>query len=360
MWKLLESITKIYPEFDQTVRRRLTILQKVEIHQPIGRRMLARQLKQTERTLRNEVELLESQNLIQIHPAGMYLTREGKKVLNQIYPIVLPFYGLSDLESMLKKALQIEEVFIVPGDSNRTIEVKREMGRIAGYYLKNTILSNDRVAITGGTTMAAMAEMIDVDHLYPDVMVLPARGGLGERVDVQANTIAAELAKRLGGSYLLLQVPDRLSREAYDSLIEEPYIRERVEEIRKSRIVFHGIGNALTMAERRGADEEVLQLLRSQNAVSEAFGAYFDAEGKMVYLMPTIGIRLDDLKEKKCIAIAGGTHKAEAIRSFAKTKLFQVLITDEGAARAILGSDSPSDKMIEMNKEEFEHGKGRH
>lgn len=338
MWKLLESIAKIHPEFDRILRRRLSILQNVEIHQPIGRRALARHLKQTERVLRSEVELLERQNLIQIHPAGMYLTREGKKVLNQLYPVLLPFYGLSDLEAMVKKALQLEEVYIVPGDSETTDEVKREMGRIAGYYLKKNILSNDRIAITGGTSMAAMAEMMDTDQLYPDVMILPARGGLGERVDIQANTIAAELAKRIGGSYLLLQVPDQLSKEAYESLSEEPYIRERVEEIRKARMVFHGIGDALTMAMRRGADEGVIRLLKERKAVSEAFGVYFDAEGRMVYQMPTIGIRIEDLKGKRCIAVAGGQHKAEAIRSFAKTRLFQILITDEGAARAVIGS----------------------
>ncbi len=343
MWKLLESISKIHPEFIDLVRRRLEILQSVEIHQPIGRRSLARQLNQTERILRSEVELLERQKLIQIHPAGMYLTREGKKVLNQIYPVILPFYGLNDLEEMLKKELQIEEVYMVPGDSGQSEEVKREMGRIAGYYLKNNILATDRIAITGGTSMAALAEMVEVEHLYPDVMVCPARGGLGERVDTQANTIAAQLAKRLGGSYLLLQVPDQLSKEAYQSLCEEPYVRERVEEIQKSRLVFHGIGDAITMAKRRGASSEILELLKEKKAVSEAFGVYFDAEGEMVYQMPTIGLRWEDLKGKRCIAIAGGTHKAEAIRSLAKTKIFQVLITDEGAARAILhASDSPT------------------
>ncbi len=58
---------------------------------------------------------------------------------------------------------------------------------------------------------------------------VPARGGLGESVDMQANTIASIMAKKTGGKYRLLHVPDHLGEEAYQSLIQDPQIQEVVE-----------------------------------------------------------------------------------------------------------------------------------
>jgi len=336
MWSLFHLQQKLIPELFETMRKRLDILQKIELYQPVGRRSLARMLNQTERILRAEVESLKDQGLIDIQPNGMSLTQEGKQIIHRLYPFMLSLNGLNEMEERLAHALRIKKAYIVMGDAKQDPQVKNEIGRVAAHYLINNKIEHDRIAVTGGSTLAAMAAMMYSEQSHPDLMLLPARGGLGELVDTQANSIAAQLAMKLGGNYLLLQVPDHLSEEAYQSLIEEPYIHERVKQIRSARMIFHGIGNAVTMAKQRGASDEVLNLLFERKAVSEAFGAYFDEDGKLVYQMPTIGLRLEDLTDKICIALAGGSNKATAIRSLAKTGLFQVLITDEGAAKEIL------------------------
>jgi central glycolytic genes regulator len=71
--------------------------------------------------------------------------------------------------------------------------------------------------------------------------------------------------------------------------------------------------------------------------VSEAFGYYFNEAGETVHRMPTIGLQLEDVKKAEAVlSIAGGKSKAKAILSFSKQSCQNVLITDEGAARAIL------------------------
>ncbi|KHF30039.1 Central glycolytic genes regulator [Anoxybacillus sp. BCO1] len=50
--------------------------------------------------------------------------------------------------------------------------------------------------MTGGTTLAAVAEMMTPDAKYRDVLFVPARGGLGEDVTNQANTICARMLKK--------------------------------------------------------------------------------------------------------------------------------------------------------------------
>ncbi|MBJ8193357.1 hypothetical protein JDS79_42250, partial [Bacillus cereus] len=80
---------------------------------------------------------------------------------------------------------------------------------------------------------------------------VPARGGLGESMEMQANTIASTMARKVGAQYRLLHVPDLLSNHAYNSLLEDTNIQDILNLIRESRIIIHGIGNAIAMAHRR-------------------------------------------------------------------------------------------------------------
>lgn len=338
MWRLIETQLKLVPELTEHMLDRLRILQMVEYHEPIGRRALSRMLNQTERVLRSEVDILKVQGLLDIQPSGMYITHEGKNVLHRLYPIMIRLQGNREKEIKLARLLQIEQAYIVPGDSSIDPKVQREIGRMAAQVLLDQLTVDDRVAVTGGTTLAAMAEMLYSDQKYPQVQFYPARGGLGEQLHTQANQIVAALAEKLDATYIMLQIPDHLSSEAYETILEEPYIRERLEKIRSARIVFHGIGNALEMAKKRNASMELIRHLTEQGAVGEAFGTYFDQEGQIVYQSPTIGLQPQDLQNKLCIAVAGGSEKALAIRSLAKASIFQVLVTDQGSADAILSA----------------------
>src|SRR5690606_20353212 len=135
-------------------------------------------------------------------------------------------------------------------------------------------------------------------------------------VELQANTIASTMAKKTGGQYRLLHVPDHLGEEAYQSLMQDPNIREVVDVIRKARIVVHGIGDAIVMARRRKVDGQTIEGLLTEGALAESFGYYFDRFGQVVHKMPTVGLRLEDIQQTELvIAVAGGRSKGEAIAS---------------------------------------------
>jgi central glycolytic genes regulator len=122
-----------------------------------------------------------------------------------------------------------------------------------------------------------------------------------------------------------------------EKLTEDPKIQEVLQGIRKANILIHGIGDAMEMAKRRGTSEENLRLLEEKEAVAEAFGYYFDKDGKIVHQANSVGLRLQDLEKiPLIIAIAGGKDKAKAIKSIAASKKQHILITDEGAALELL------------------------
>ncbi len=80
-------------------------------------------------------------------------------------------------------------------------------------------------------------------------MFVPARGGLGESVELQANTIASTMAKKTGGQYRLLHVPDHLRRRSVSIAHSRTELQEIVDSHSQARIVIHGIGDAVRMAQ---------------------------------------------------------------------------------------------------------------
>lgn len=333
----LDVCRRLVPELADKLRVRYRVLQRILLHQPIGRRSLAQALDVTERVLRSDVEFLKEQGLIEAGPLGMSLTESGLVLLPDLHAIVRRLDGRHEIEQTLGEVLGIQRVVAVAGDSGAEPSVMRDIGYAAAQTLREFLRVPCTVGVTGGTTMAALADVMPRQTPPLAVEVLPARGGLGERVELLANTIASQLADKLGGTYRMFHVPESLSRPTAEQLALEPAVSAIVERIRAADIVVHGIGDALAMARRRGLDAATVERLRERGAVGEAFGYFFDAEGRTVHVMNTVGLRLEDLtRVKTVIAVAGGAAKAAAIRAAARAYRIDALVTDEGAARAIL------------------------
>jgi central glycolytic genes regulator len=262
----------------------------------------------------------------------MSITPLGERLLEELSVLVHGLRGLDSLEKMLGAKLGVQRVIIVPGDIDSEPLAKKELGRVAAFYFNEIIQNAHTIAVGGGTTLAEMAKHI-IPQNRQDLLVLPARGGLGEQVEIQANTITAKIATSLGANYRLLHVPDYMSKTSAEQLINDPYIVPILQMMRNADVLIHGIGNALEMAKRRGVSWEEIEILKNTQAKGEAFGYYFSEQGSIVYSTPSIGLKLDDLdKIKTVLAIAGGKGKASAIEAVTKTGIIDWLIIDEGAA----------------------------
>ncbi|MCL6637768.1 MAG: DNA-binding transcriptional regulator [Alicyclobacillus sp.] len=335
--QLWPAVRRLVPEWVEAFQLRMQILQRIRLQQPIGRRALAANMGFTERVLRAEVELLRQQGLVYPAPAGMSLTEAGQNLLDQLTGVLVAVRSHTEGGHALSRVLGIPAVTVVQGDTDQAGWVKDALAWQAALELRELLQPNDVLAVTGGTTMAALAtQMPDTGGRMP-VMVVPARGGLGEDVSIQANTIAARLAERLGGRSLMLHVPDQLSPETRQRLLNEPQVEERLRAVHQSTVVVHGIGDALTMARRRQLAAADLARLQARGAVAEAFGYFFDKQGHPVFAMSTVGLQLADLSRMRLVmAVAGGASKARAIAAAAKAYRIDRLVTDEAAAQALL------------------------
>ena len=335
MRNLIEIQEQLLPDLMDTLKRRYTILHQIKLAGMVGRRTLASSLSMTERVLRAETDFLKAQGLIEIETLGMRISEAGEHLLEQLEPVMKDLFGLADLEEKIREAYELRKVVIVPGDSESSDDVKRELGRAGARALLCVVRSGDIVAVTGGSTLAEVAEQMAPPTAGPltGAWFVPARGGLGESVEIQANTIASKMAKKVGAEYRLLHVPDLLSDDAYQSLVQDHHIQEIVDVIRQSCVIIHGIGDAMEMAHRRKLDEKSIRDLQKEGAIAESFGYYFSEEGTVVHRMLTLGLRLEDImRTETIIGIAGGRSKAEAIHAVLKFGHEDILVIDEAAA----------------------------
>lgn len=337
MRRILEIQKQLVPDLLDVMKKRYTVLHHIFISGVIGRRSLAQSLDMTERVLRAEVDFLKAQGLVEIETNGMHITEAGRQLLEQMEPMIQTFFELTDLETQICKLYGLSQVVVVPGDADSSQLTKKELGRTAASILRKIIRNGDVVAVAGGSTTAEVARHLTSPSPMKDTLFVPARGGLGESVELQANTVAAQMASKIGGQYRLLHVPDDLGEEAYQSLLQEPNVKEIIDVVRNCRIVVHGIGDAMVMARRRKVDESAVDSLQHEGALAEAFGYYFDEDGHVVHKMLTLGLQLEDIQRTEIVmGIAGGRSKGKAIASVLRFGHEDILITDEAAALEIV------------------------
>lgn len=335
--KYLELQKKIVPELLDVLDKRYNILTTIYYNQPIGRRMLASFLGIGERIVRSEIGFFKKQGLIDISTEGMTVTYEGKQVLESLKDFVHELRGLSELEEYLRETLGLKKVIVVPGNIDENGLILEELGKSAAAFIKTILKDKDIIALTGGNSVKKMVDNMPKTNEYKGILVIPARGGIGRNVEIQANTLVAKLADKLCADYKMLQIIDSFDYEKLSSILNEDSIKDVLNNIHKADILIYGIGKADEMAKRRNIkDESILELINKE-AVGEAFGCYFNINGEIVFSTPTAGIKSEDTKKiKNLIAISGGKSKAKAILGVQRYNSNNVLITDEGAAKEII------------------------
>ena len=326
---------KIVPEVRQLVEERYAILRAINGFEPIGRRSLSKRLNLSERTIRNHLNFFKDKKYISTTSSGAKITPRGEGILSQLDGYIKKLRGTTYLEDELEGILEVD-VYVVPEGLNYNHGAEG-LGRFSANFLTRAITEESIIAVTGGYTLSTVAEMMSPLEQSLDVTVVPARGGLGEKVEIQANTIAAEIADKLGGKYHLLHIPDNLKEDTISTLINEPFIKQILDLAKNADFLIQGIGTAQVMAERRDMPQQQIEQLTAKGAVGESFGYYFNPEGEIVYSTASVGLKLKDLSAiDEVIAVAGGEDKAEAILSVVSSQYQDILITDESAARKMI------------------------
>lgn len=328
---------KIVPELVSTLEKRYNVLRTICHNQPIGRRVLAEMLNIGERTVRTEIVFLKDQGLIEISASGMTVTSEGIQLIYKLNDFIHEIKGLSEVEKKIEALLNLKKVIVVPGDIEENPLVLKDLGKACANYVKDVLEDNSIIALTGGSTLKEVVEAFPKITNLSNIQVVPARGGMGKKVETQANTLAATLAQKLNGTYKMLHISENLSLDILNTLLKEEAVKAVIDTIHKADILIYGIGNAVQMAKKRGVPQAEIDNLINKGAVGEAFGCYFNKDSEIISETTAVGIKINEARKIRThIAVAGGHNKIESIISTEFNDVNGVLVTDEATAYGIL------------------------
>ncbi len=335
--KILDLINVVAPEVKDIMLKRYNILKIIRENQPIGRRMLAQEIVDTERRIRSETDNLRKLGLIIVETNGMFISKKGEDLIEDLEELSYKIKGLKKIESSLKDKLGIRDVYMVEGDSSKSNLVFKDLGKKTAKVVEGLIKEDVKIAIMGGTTMAVVAEQMEEKKYPENLLVLPGRGGMGESIDIQANSIASKLAKKIGAKYRLLHVPDNIKPEILEALKTNPQIKNILTDLKEVNLLLFGLGRSEDMAIRRNLPELTRDELRIKKACVESLGFYFNEDGEPIMHSTSVGIALDDLQNiENAVCAAAGIKKAKAIYAFSKYYKKYILVTDEVTAKEIL------------------------
>lgn len=333
---ILGTLFMIAPDLMQEVELRALILERIAALGPIGRRALAQRLHLAEREVRSAADALKASGCIAQSAAGMELTDFGRGLVDAARAVSRGRRSLSSMELSLARLLGVERVCIVHGDADLDESVLEEAARAAAAQLRFLLQDAHILAVSGGKTMAHVAQSISLAAPM-DVTVVPAQGGVGGSMRTQANTLAEAFAEKLGGQCRLLHLPEGVSPAAAQEFMNLPAVREAYELLTHADVLLYGIGRAQETARRRALSAGERDALSRQGAAAEILGFFLNAQGQVVGTRSSIALRAQELGARiQTAAVAAGRSKAEAILAACLHHPHRLLVTDEGAALKIL------------------------
>src|SRR5699024_10549862 len=161
-------------------------------------------------------EDLSQLNLIKVDAKGISISENGREALKEVEPFLTLIESRNDLAAQLKKQYPLKDIFVVRGDADQNAMVKDELTRLMAEELMKNRFKGACVSVAGGATMASVSKFLRPKH--DNLLFVPARGGLGEDVAFQANSIVSHLAEATSGEHRMLYAPDSISKASLESL----------------------------------------------------------------------------------------------------------------------------------------------
>jgi len=249
-----------------------------------------------------------------------------------------------ELENKLEKLFDLKDVVVVP--NAESIELtKKSVGQAAANLIAKNLKKVKTIGISWGTTLAEVVKEFPYIR-KDDVRVIPLVGGLGSQfVDIHANQLAYELARKLNGTCSYVYAPAFIeSTELRDHLTSLPDIKSVLDEMKKADMALVGIGNPYhensTLKRLGYLTDDDIEEFKKVGAVGDLSSRFVDINGDPITHSindKVIGINLNEIRDiPLVIGVAVGDDKVNSVFGVLQGKYLDILIIDEFTAQAVL------------------------
>lgn len=246
------------------------------------------------------------------------------------------------LERRLLRTYRLDEAIVAPSPS-RESGVAAVVGHAAGTWLSGRVRDGTSIGIGWGSTLHASLKAIR-DRNVDRLSVVSLLGGMTHSRAVNPSAVARRVADAFGAECYQLTAPLVVSDPATrDALWKEPGLHDLLARARKVDLAMVSVGDLrddATLFREGLLPRSMLRSLVAAGAVGDVLCHFVDADGRVVdhpVNRRVVAVGPADLRKLPTLALAaGGRRKAAAIRAALAATDARVLVTDAGAARALL------------------------
>jgi DNA-binding transcriptional regulator LsrR (DeoR family) len=273
------------------------------------------------------------------------LLKEARE--EQVVQIVInwPISRAPALEDDLKRSFGLEQALVLQSGQNDVTPGLRRLGQLSARYLEDILEDGMTMTVCLGRSTFEVVNAIR-PGFRAHVNVAQAIGSLPFATpELDSAALARQLAQKLGGQVLYLSSPLVADNpEAATVLRSQRAIERTLKAARAASVALLGIGNmdpATSGFVKAGIiSAEAMLQLAADGAIGDMAGQFITEDGKLhpcSYNQRVVGIRHDELRHiPNTIAVAMGLDKARAILGALRTKIINVLCTDDQSAREVL------------------------
>ncbi len=253
----------------------------------------------------------------------------------------------ADLEDDLQRKYAVDDFIVVDTGHSGDEHIISALAASAAAYFEIALPVSRIVGISSWSeTLLAAVDVMRPLNKGVTSHIVQVFGGVG-RPDSQmyATRLTERLAQVTQASAMFLLVPSVVaSQQAHAALMQDPSCGDIFSYYNKLSILLVGIGSISPSRLLRdsgnflGAND--IEELRAAGAVGDVCLRFFDQTGQFVnssFDQRVMGISAAQIQATpRCIAVAGGMRKLEAIRAALRGNWITTLITDLQVARALL------------------------
>jgi DNA-binding transcriptional regulator LsrR (DeoR family) len=257
----------------------------------------------------------------------------------------------TELAVKLERALKLDEAIVTPAGQH-VEQTAKSVGLALGKFLSEAVADDMTIGVGWGRTLTASLQSFRPPHRR-GVTIMSLLGGAVETRFANPAEYSWRLASRLGGECFLFPAPLLVdSPETKRRLIEKCGLDRLFTIAEKLDLAVVSVGDigpeASSLARQLMTETELAELI-ALGSVGDVMCNILDREGASVphpINQRVMSIDLDKVRQAGHVVIAcGGERRAAAIEAAIARIGCNTLVTDEGAARAILAGREESSRQ---------------
>lgn len=250
------------------------------------------------------------------------------------------------LEHALCSQFGLKSAAVIKAAKNASVEATRQtVGHFGAPFVASILPKNGVLALGGGRSVSEVVQRLRRGEPRR-LTVAQAMGSIDSNIStVDALELGRTLVKLWGGEFLTLSTPAFVAdKKTRDFFLASPQIKFVWQRLQQADAAVVGVGSlvASVYTDRGILSTADLAQLKSNGAVGEICGRFFDAQGRECasrWRDRVISLELDYLRKNPLvIGIAAGAERAAAVVGALRGGLLKSLLIDELGAQALLAS----------------------